>query len=126
LVSMAAALSLLGLFFLLRQAFSDRAKHQRAQQMVGAASYYASKQKDLDGAALLLQSDLVASGAGTGLGAGPDGCRADTRRGCRPGIALTAPAGRCASPHPSARFHPGTNTHAKPRLSDVVAGDAAA
>jgi len=63
LVSMAVALSLLGSFFLLRQAFSDRAKHQLAQQMVGAASYYASKQKDLEGAALLMQSDEVVSSA---------------------------------------------------------------
>jgi signal transduction histidine kinase len=63
LVVMAVALSLLGSFFLMRQAFSDRAKHQLAQQMVGAASYYASKQKDLEGAALLIQSDEVVSSA---------------------------------------------------------------
>src|ERR1035437_9979201 len=38
-VSMAVALSLLGSFFLLRREFTDRAKHQLAQQMVGAATY---------------------------------------------------------------------------------------
>lgn len=63
LVAMAVALSLLGSYLLLRQAFSDRAKHQLAQQMVGAASYYASKQQDLEGAALLIQSDEVVSSA---------------------------------------------------------------
>ncbi len=63
LVSMAVALSLLGSFFLLRREFADRAKHQLAQQMVGAASYYAGKQKDLEGAALLIQSDELVSGA---------------------------------------------------------------
>jgi signal transduction histidine kinase len=63
LVAMAVALSLLSSFLLLRREFTNRAKHQLAQQMVGAATYYASKQQDLEGAVLLIQSDNAVSTA---------------------------------------------------------------
>jgi len=63
LVALAVALTLLGSLLLLRTEFSDRARHQLAQQMAGAASYYSTKQSDLRGAARLLRDDRAVSTA---------------------------------------------------------------
>ncbi|MGH2344074.1 MAG: hypothetical protein ACRDG4_02535, partial [Chloroflexota bacterium] len=63
LVAAAVALSLLGSFLLLRNEFSDRARHQLAQQMAGAAGYYGTQQSDLRGAARLIQDDRAVATA---------------------------------------------------------------
>jgi len=63
LVASAVALSLLGSFVLLRNAFTDRARHQLAQQMVSAATYFRTKQVDLQGAAQLVQDDSALTAA---------------------------------------------------------------